>query len=101
MLKNIVGENLSQLQKLIVIDFHTGLGAFGAGEMITEALPRSPPYERAKAMGGARVASSEAGQSVSGPLSVTHAHAFPTQVPRTTAHVPAPDIAPAPPADAV
>jgi hypothetical protein len=83
MLKDIVGENLSRLQKLVVIDFHTGLGDFGAGEMITEDLPTSPAYERAKAMWGARVASSEAGESVSAPLSGTIDKAFPGWVPRT------------------
>lgn len=83
MLRDVVGENLSHLKKLIVIDFHTGLGNFGAGEMITEDLPGSPPYERAKAMWGARVASSEAGESVSAPLSGTIDKAFPGWVPRT------------------
>lgn len=71
MLKDVFVETLSQVKKLTVIDFHTGLGAFGAGEMITEDMPGSAPYKRAKAMWGARVASSEAGESVSAPLSGT------------------------------
>jgi hypothetical protein len=83
MLKEVVGENLSHVKKLIVVDFHTGLGEFGAGEMITEDLPGSPGYERARAMWGARVASSEAGESVSAPLSGTIDKAFPSLVPRT------------------
>ena len=71
MLKDVFAENLAHVKKLTVIDFHTGLGAFGAGEMITEDLPGSAAYGRAKAMWGARVASSEAGESVSAPLSGT------------------------------
>ena len=71
MLKDMFAENLGGVKKLTVIDFHTGLGEFGAGEMITEDLPGSAPYMRAKAMWGARVASSEAGESVSAPLSGT------------------------------
>jgi len=68
---------------LIVIDFHTGLGDYGAGEMITEDLPGYPGYMRARAMLGTRVASSEAGESVSAPLSGTIDKAFPGLVPRT------------------
>jgi len=71
MLKDVFVESLAHLKELIVIDFHTGLGDFGAGEMITEDLPGSAPYQRAKAMWGSKVASSEAGESVSAPLSGT------------------------------
>jgi hypothetical protein len=71
MLKDVFVETLAHVEKLTVIDFHTGLGEFGAGEMITEDLPGSAPYKRARAMWGKRVASSEAGESVSAPLSGT------------------------------
>jgi hypothetical protein len=71
MLKDVFVETLAQVKTLTVIDFHTGLGEFGAGEMITEDMPGSAPYKRAKAMWGAKVASSEAGESVSAPLSGT------------------------------
>jgi len=83
MLKDVVHENLSRVEKLVVIDFHTGLGEFGAGEMITEDLPGSPAYARARAMWGARLASSEAGESVSAPLTGTIDHAFPAWIPKT------------------
>jgi len=71
MLKDVFVETLAHVKKLTVIDFHTGLGDFGAGEMITEDLPDSAAYKRARAMWGKRVASSEAGESVSAPLSGT------------------------------
>lgn len=83
MLKDVVRENLAHVAKLIVIDFHTGLGELGAGEMITEDLPGSPAYERARSMWGKRVASSEAGESVSAPLSGTIDKAFPGLLPNT------------------
>jgi len=71
MLRDVFVETLAHIKKLTVIDFHTGLGDFGAGEMITEDMPGSAAYQRAKAMWGRRVASSEAGESVSAPLSGT------------------------------
>ncbi|HEY0107063.1 MAG TPA: M14 family metallopeptidase [Rhizomicrobium sp.] len=71
MLKDVFVETLAHVKRLTVIDFHTGLGDFGAGEMITEDMPGSAAYARAKAMWGRRVASSEAGESVSAPLSGT------------------------------
>jgi len=83
MLKDVIAEDLSHVERLIVIDFHTGLGAYGAGEMITEDLPGSPAYQRARSMWGQRVASSEAGESVSAPLSGTIDKAFPHWLPKT------------------
>lgn len=71
MLRGVLGEELRGVRKLIVIDFHTGLGEHGHGEMISEDLPGSPAYVRAKSMWGERVRSSEAGESVSAPLTGT------------------------------
>jgi hypothetical protein len=68
MLRDVLKEDFAHVKKLIVIDFHTGLGEHGAGEMITEDLPGSSAYGRQKAIWGARVKSSEAGESVSAPL---------------------------------
>jgi len=71
MIKDVMHEDLRDVRRLIVIDFHTGLGAHGHGEMISEDLPGSPAYARAKAMWGERVRSREAGESVSAPLTGT------------------------------
>jgi hypothetical protein len=68
MLLDVLREDFAHVKKLVVIDFHTGLGEHGAGEMITEDLPGSQAYGRQKAIWGARVKSSEAGDSVSAPL---------------------------------
>jgi len=71
MLKDVFREELKGVQKLVAIDFHTGLGEHGAAEMITEDLPGSDAYRRAKAMWGESLQSSEAGESVSPPLQGT------------------------------
>jgi hypothetical protein len=71
MLRDVLHEELRDVEKLIVIDFHTGLGAHGHGEMISEDMPNSAAYRRAKKMWGERVRSSEAGESVSAPLTGT------------------------------
>ena len=70
-LREVCREEFAHVEKLTVIDFHTGLGDCGAAEMITEHLPKSTAYTRAKTMWGALVRSSEAGESLSAPLSGT------------------------------
>ncbi len=71
MLKDVFREELSGTDELVVIDFHTGLGAPGAAEMISEDLPDAPAYARAKTMWGALVRSSQTGESLSASLSGT------------------------------
>lgn len=71
MLKDVFREDLAHVERLTVIDFHTGLGECGAAEMITEHLPKTSAYERAKSLWGELVCSSEAGESLSAPLSGT------------------------------
>jgi hypothetical protein len=70
-LKDVFREEFADVEQLTVIDFHTGLGDCGAAEMITEDIPGSAGYERAKSLWGESVASSEAGESVSAPLKGT------------------------------
>ena len=68
MLRAILAEDLARVEKLVTIDFHTGLGMTGACEMIVEDLPDSPAWRRAKEFWGARVASATTGESVSVPV---------------------------------
>ena len=82
MLRDVLHEELRDVKKLIVIDFHTGLGPHGYGEMISEDMPGSPAYRRARRMWGERVRSSEAGESVSAPLTGTVDKAIPGFLPR-------------------
>src|ERR1700761_779202 len=60
-LVDVFREELKDIKKLTVIDFHTGLGAHGAAELIVEDAPGSAAYKRAKAMWGDAVQSSEGG----------------------------------------
>jgi Protein of unknown function (DUF2817) len=83
MLRDVLHEELCNVRKLIVIDFHTGLGAHGHGEMISEDMPSSAAYRRAKKMWGERVRSSEAGESVSAPLTGTVDKAVAKFLPKT------------------
>lgn len=71
MLRDIVAEHLRGVRRLVVIDFHTGLGETGAAEMIVEAPPGSAHYERAKRLWGQRVRSPAAGDSLSAQLTGT------------------------------
>ena len=71
MLKDVFRDELSHAERLTVVDFHTGLGDCGAAEMITEDLPGSEAYARAKSLWRARLRSSEAGESLSAPLKGT------------------------------
>ena len=71
MLKDVFREELSGVERLIVIDFHSGLGEPGSAEMMTEHLPSSPGYNHAQQMWGSLVRSSEAGESLSAALSGT------------------------------
>ena len=71
MLKDVFVEELAHVARLIMIDFHTGLGQSGAAEMITEDMPGSKGYARAKEMWSGLVRSSEAGESLSTPLTGT------------------------------
>jgi len=68
MLRDVLREDFAHVKRLLVVDFHTGLGEHGHGEMITEDLPASAAYQRQKKIWGGRVKSSESGESVSAPL---------------------------------
>ncbi len=52
MLKDVITEHLRGITKMVVIDYHTGLGDCGAAEMITEDMPGSPAYARQKTIWG-------------------------------------------------
>jgi hypothetical protein len=71
MLRAVLTEDLARVEKLVVIDFHTGLGPLGQGEMIVETGADSSAYRRAQAIWGALVTSSENGDAVCRPLTGT------------------------------
>lgn len=70
-LRSVLTEDLPGIDRLIALDFHTGLGESGAGEIIVDAAPGSMAYARAQALWGAMVGSESAGESLSAPLTGT------------------------------
>jgi hypothetical protein len=64
-----------------LIDFHTGLGPYGYGELIIEVGPDDPAYARAHAWWGDSVKSTVDGESVSAHLAGTIDGALPLIVP--------------------
>lgn len=82
-LRAVLQEDLSRAKKIIAMDFHTGLGESGAGEMIVEATPGSAGYARARAIWGDMAASVSTGESLSAPLTGTVDHGVERMLPRT------------------
>ncbi|MBP6014068.1 MAG: M14 family metallopeptidase [Alphaproteobacteria bacterium] len=62
--KHVVRRELAHCRRVGVIDFHTGLGPYGHGELISEESPETPAYARAKAW-WPDICSTQAGDSVS------------------------------------
>lgn len=75
-LRHIVKGHLSSASQVVLIDFHTGLGEYGEAEVITEARPGTPTYERMLRWWGNRVKSPRAGDSVSPPIRGSLKHGF-------------------------
>ena len=64
-------EHLAQAERIAVVDFHTGLGPRGYGEIIGRGGPGDPQYERTVAWYGPGVKSAAVGNSASVRLSGT------------------------------
>jgi len=63
-LNAILNAHAGNARRLVFIDFHTGLGAFGHGEIITGAPHDSDEYRRAVAWWGRRVKTTRTGEAV-------------------------------------
>ncbi len=64
----LVAEHLSQASTVIWLDFHTGLGDFGACELITGAAAGSESHRFSQEVWSGAVKSASSGESVSTPL---------------------------------
>ena len=64
-LKTVLVRYLSTAKRVVFIDFHTGLGPYGYGEVILNVDENSPDYKRALSWWGDRVKSTVKGESVS------------------------------------
>ncbi len=66
--REIVNRQVAGATRIVFVDFHTGLGSYGHGEIITNRLPNSPEYERATAWWGERLKTTKNGGAVSADL---------------------------------
>ncbi len=70
-LRSIIQGSLQGTARLAFVDFHTGLGAYGQGELILNEARTSSVYDRAVTWWGERVKSTKEGESVSADLEGT------------------------------
>lgn len=82
-IRMIASRYLSQAEKVIFVDFHTGLGDYGNAEVIMNVSEKSLPYQRAKEWWGDFARSTVAGKSVSVHLQGTLKLAFPKMLPKS------------------
>jgi len=81
-LKEIARRYLSNAQKVIFIDFHTGLGPHGNAEVIMNVKADSSAYKRAIQWWGDRVRTTVHGESVSVHLQASLKLAIPKMIPQ-------------------
>jgi hypothetical protein len=67
-LVNFFKQTCDNIEKLVTIDMHTGLGPFGHGEVLSEAAPGTPHFIRQTEIWGDEVRSTKDGSSVSADL---------------------------------
>ncbi len=70
-IRAIAQRYLQSAPRVVFVDFHTGLGPHGHGEMISGDEPGAPAHQRAVAWWGNRVKAMKAGESVSADLTGT------------------------------
>lgn len=80
-LKHVVRRELAPCQRVGVVDFHTGLGPYGHGELISEDAAGTPAYERAKHW-WPDICSTQSGESVSAAVTGSIDSCFPDLLPR-------------------
>ncbi len=77
----IAREELSRARRVGIIDFHTGLGPFGHGELICAVSSTARSFARAKAWYGEEMTSPEGGTSTSAVVVGVMTDAFPQELP--------------------
>jgi hypothetical protein len=80
-LRAIARAELSAARRVGVIDFHTGLGPFGHGELICAVAPDAKSFARCKAWYGDEMTSPENGTSTSAVVVGVMTDAFPQELP--------------------
>jgi hypothetical protein len=77
----IARQELSDAHQVGIIDFHTGLGPFGHGELICAVAPSAKSFARAKSWYGDEMTSPEGGTSTSAVVVGVMTDAFPQELP--------------------
>ena len=80
-IRAIARQELSEARRVGVIDFHTGLGPFGHGELIAATPPDTKSFKRARAWYGDEMTSSEEGTSTSAVVVGVMVDSFPQELP--------------------
>jgi Protein of unknown function (DUF2817) len=80
-IRTIVRCYLSNAERVVFIDFHTGLGPYGNAEVILNEASDSPAYKRAVEIWGDQVKTTVSGESVSVHLQGTLKLAVPKMLP--------------------
>jgi len=80
-IRAIARQELAQARQVGIIDFHTGLGPFGHGELICAIPPTSKSFARARAWYGDEMTSPEGGTSTSAVVVGVMTDAFPQELP--------------------
>jgi len=80
-IRAIAREELSRARRVGIIDFHTGLGPFGHGELICAVPPSAKSFPRARAWYGKEMTSPENGTSASAIVVAIMTDAFPQELP--------------------
>ncbi|WIM09363.1 M14 family metallopeptidase [Enhydrobacter sp.] len=80
-IRAIAREELGRARRVGVIDYHTGLGPFGHGELICTVPPTAKSYARARAWYGEELTSPEDGTSSSAVVTGIMTDAFPQELP--------------------
>ncbi len=76
-------DHLSRATVLAAIDFHTGLGPFGHGELISVETPNSPNFKTANSWWDGQVKSTKQGTSISADLEGSLGAALKTILPKS------------------
>ena len=82
-IRAIAREELGRARRVAVIDYHTGLGPFGHGELICTVPPTAKSYKRARTWYGEELTSPEVGTSSSAVVTGAMTDAFPQELPDT------------------
>jgi hypothetical protein len=82
-IRAVARTELDHAKRVGVIDFHTGLGPFGHGELICAVPPGAKSFPRSKAWYGDEVTSPEGGTSTSAIVSGAMMDAFAQELPDT------------------